>query len=289
MDSLAPEDVVRQVAALLDRRRIELARALLKSALANHPDHSGLLLQSAWTDYLADQNEEALTTVRQVLASEPSNESARVLYFELLVEKGQHRDAEHVIIELLREYPEASDYYGRYANLMLRTLNITKALQLAREGLRYEPDNTECLAAQAICELIERPGSASHGLQRLLVGHPKYIRTLLLVVVALEQRGDVRGAKQVAQELVLAQPNNERLVAIARDLKLKAHWSMLPLWPIQKWGWGASFGIWLFTIVASRALDKTHPEAASVFLGVMLTYVVYSWVWPPLLRRFFFK
>jgi tetratricopeptide (TPR) repeat protein len=285
METLAPDDVVRQVGALLERRRTDQARALLKPALANHPNHAALLLQSAWTDYLDDQNESALSAVRQVLVSEPSNESARVLYFELLVEEEQYREAERVIIELLHEYPEASDYYGRYANLMLRTLNIAKALQLAREGLKYDPDSAECLVAQATCELIEQPGGASHGLQRLLVGHPKFIRTLLLVAVALEQRGDVRGASRFAEELVRAQPNNEHLVAIARELKHKAHWSMLPLWPMQKWGWGASFGIWVLTIVASRALSKTNPVAAGIFIGVMLTYVVYSWVWPPLLRR----
>lgn len=285
MAALAPEDVIAQVAALLQRRRMDLARALLKPALANHPDHAGLLLQSAWTDYLDDENENALSTVRQVLVSEPSNDNARVLYFELLAEEGKHQEAERVVIELLREYPEAADYYGRYAQLMLRTLNVDKALRLAREGLKYDPDNTECLVAQATCELIERPGDASHGLQRLLVGHPQFIRTLLLVVVALEQRGDIRGASQVARELVGAQPDNERLVAVARELKIKAHWSLLPLWPIQKWGWGASFGIWLFTIVVSRTLGKANPAAAGVFVGVMLTYVVYSWVWPSLLRR----
>lgn len=286
MESLAPEEeVVRQVAALLERRRTDMARALLKPALANHPDHPDLLLQSAWIDYLDDDNQNALSAVKQVLVSEPSNESARVLYFELLVDEGQHQEAERVIIELLREYPETSNYYGYYANLMLRTLNTAKAAQLAHEGLKYDSDSTECLAAQAICQLIERPGSASHGLQQLIVGHPKLIRTLLLVVVALEQRGDARGAYRFAQELVRAQPDNEHLVAMARELKLKSHWSMLPLWPVQKWGWGASFGIWLFAIVVSRTLNKTYPTAAGVFMGVMLLYVVYSWVWPPLLRR----
>jgi hypothetical protein len=51
--------------------------------------------------------------------------------------------------------------------------------------LKYNPDSTECLAAQATCELIDRPDGASHGLQRLLVGHPKFTRTLLLVAAAL--------------------------------------------------------------------------------------------------------
>jgi tetratricopeptide (TPR) repeat protein len=285
MNAMAPDDVVRQVEALLQRRRTDLARSLLKRALANHPEHTALLLQSAWADYLDDNYDEALRLVRQVLLAEPTHAGARLLYFELLVEKEQHAEAERVIIELLREYPEDADYYGRYANLMLRSLNLTKALQLAREGLRQDPENVECLSAQATCEFIDDPHAASAGLQQLLVNHPQLIRTLVLVVVALDQRGDVRGARRVTQELVRAQPDNEHLVDLARQLKIKGHWSMLPLWPIQKWGWGASFGIWILAIVVSRALSKVNPAAAGVFIAVMLGYVAYSWVWPPLLRR----
>jgi tetratricopeptide (TPR) repeat protein len=285
MSSMAPDEVVRQVDALLQRRRTDLARSLLKPALASHPEHTSLLLQSAWADYLDDEYDESLRTVRQVLQSEPTHESARILYFELLVEKEQNAEAERVIIELLREYPEDADYYGRYANLMLRTLNFDKALQLAHEGLRHNPENVECLAAQATCEFIDDPHRASVGLRQLLVNHPQLIRTLVLVVVALDQRGDVQGAKQVAYELVRAQPDNEQLVDIARQLKIKGHWSMLPLWPIHKWGWGASFAIWILVIVISRALGKVNPAAAGVFVGVMLVYVLYSWVWPPLLRK----
>lgn len=285
MSAMAPEDVVRQVDALLQRRRTDLARSLLKPALASHPDHTALLLQAAWADYLDDNHEESLRQVRRVLVAEPSDESARLLYFELLVEKDQNAEAERVIIELLREYPEHASYYGRYANLMLRTLNLGKALPLAHEGLKYDPDNVECLAAQATCEFIEDPDKASRGLQQLLLRQPQLIRTLALVVVALDRRGDVRGAKEVAQEMVRAQPDNEHLVDLARQLKVKAHWSMLPLWPVQKWGWAASAGIWLLGIAGIRGLRQVSPAASGIFTLVILGYVVYSWVWPPLLRR----
>jgi tetratricopeptide (TPR) repeat protein len=285
MDILAPEHVVTQVDALLQRRRTDLARALLKPALASHPEHTALLLQSSWTEYLDDDHDEAMRVLQQVLLAEPSNESARLLQFELLVEKERYTEAERTIIELLREYPQDASYYGRYAQLMLRTLNLVKAKQLVHEGLKYEPDDVDCLAIQATCEFIERPDIDSPGLQQLIVKYPQLMRTLVLVVVALEQRGDARGALRVAKELIRAQPDNEHFVEIAQHLNLKTHWSMLPLWPMQKWGWGASFGIWLFVIVGSRALHKVNPTAAGIFTIAVIVYAVYSWVWPPLLRR----
>ena len=286
MEEIAPDHIARQVQALLERRRTTQARSLLKPALASHPDHMGLLLQAAWTDYLDDREDEALLTVRQVLLSEPANESARLLYFELLLEKGSNTEAEQAIIELLREFPEHAHYYGRYSRLMLNTLNVVKARQLAHEGLKYDPDNAECLAGRTICDFIERPdGEASHGLQQLLVRHPQSIQTLLLVVVALQQRGDLKNARRISRELVLAQPDNAHLVNLAREMKISTHWSMLPLWPLQRYGWGASVAMWLLAVFGLRAIGRTNPALGGVLSVIVLIYVVYSWTWPAILRR----
>lgn len=286
MEASTPQQVMHQVEVLLERRRTSQARALLKPALAAHPDHAGLLLQSAWTDYLEDRNDEALTTVRQVLLAEPKDQSARLLYFELVLERGDNAEAERAIIELLREYPEHAHYYGRYAQLMLKTLNIGKSQQLALEGLKYDPDNAECLGAQTLCDFVERPGSTtSQGLQQLLVRHPQSVRTLLLVVVALEQRGDRREALSIARALLRAQPDNEGLVDMVKQLKLATHWSMWPLWPVMRFGWTGSVAIWLFAVFGLNALRRSDPELAGMIGLVVLAYVAYSWIWPPILKR----
>lgn len=286
MQDKTPEQVVQQVEALLERRRTSQARALLKPALTEHPQHPGLLLHSAWADYLDDQYVDALATVRQVLLSEPKNEWARLLYFELLLQKEESAEAERVIIELLRENPEHAHYYGRYAQLMLRTLNVTKSRQLALEGLKYDPDSVECLAAQVVCDFIERPGNAaSQALQQLLVRHPQSAHTLLLIVIALEKRGDHSEALSIARELVRVQPDNEELVDLVRQLRIVTHWSMLPLWPLVRFGWGGSVAIWLIAAIGLSALRRSDPALAGTIGMVLLAYVAYSWIWPPLLRR----
>jgi tetratricopeptide (TPR) repeat protein len=283
---MTPEHVMQQVEALLQRRRVDQARALLKPALSEHPEHAGLLLQSAWTDYLDNRNDDALATVRQVLLSDPKDESGRLLYFELLLEREDNADAEQVIIELLRESPEHAHYYGRYAQLMLKTLNFDKSRQLALEGLKYDPDNAECLAAQTVCDFIERPGKAtSEGLRQLLIHHPQSARTLLLVVVSLEQRGQRREALKIAREVLRAQPDNEGVVGVVKQLRLVTHWSMWPLWPVIRFGWSGSVAIWLLAVFGLNALRRSDSELASTIGLVVFAYVVYSWVWPPLLKR----
>lgn len=286
MSNTLPQLLVAEVEALLERRRIAQAKARLKGALQDHPNHPVLLLQSAWADHLDDDPDGALATVRQVLLQVPENQSARLLLFELQVEKNNLRDAEQVIVELLRDYPEHAPYYARYAELMIRAMQLQKARALCEEGLKYDPHDAGCLGARALCDFIEQPSaSTSHSLQQLLVRHPQSTRTLVLILIALEDRGDFRGALRIAQELVRAQPDNAEFVRIASHLKATTHWSMLPLWPILRWGWAASIALWLVGAASVRIVGQSDPVAALMLAIFILVYVIYSWVWPPLLRR----
>jgi hypothetical protein len=104
----------------------------------------------------------------------------------------------------------------------------------------------------------------------------------------LIDHGKHREAYELTRELVLLDPANEHLAGLAHDLRRTSHWSMLPLWPMQKWGWAGSIGIWVLVLVILRSgvLDVTplagHEGAVTV---VVLVYVAYSWIWPPLLGK----
>lgn len=286
MDATDSNHVITQVDALLERRRLDQARALLKPALENQPDHLGLILQSAWLEFLDDSPDAAMQSVRHVLAAEPKNASARFLHFQLLTELEDYAEAERAIIGLLSDFPEEAQYYGRYADVMLRTLHFEKAQRLAREGLRYDPDDIACLTTQTICEFITHPMNRSNeGLRRLIVQYPQSTHTIRLVVIALVQRGDYSGAHRLSQELVGYSPESESIIELARTLKIENHWSMAPLWPLRRYGWGASAAIWLTGVLGTRALSEVDPTLAAVFVTAFLIYVVYSWLWPPLLRR----
>jgi tetratricopeptide (TPR) repeat protein len=281
-----PQLIVAEVEALLERRRTAQAKARLAEGLRHYPNHPDLLLQLGWADYMAGNNAAALATVRQVLAQDVESQSARLLLFELQLAGGDLGNAEHVIVHLLRDYPEHAPYYGRYAELLIRAILLPKARALAEEGLKYAPDDAGCLAARATCDFIEqRSGATSHSLQQLLVRHPQSIRTLALVLVALQDRGNHREALRIAQELVRAQPDNDEFARIAAELTATTHWSMLPLWPMLRWGWAASIALWLVVSASIRILGKSHPDAALVLAMCFLAYVIYSWVWPYFLRR----
>jgi len=285
-ESTSPDLIVAQVDALLARRRTDHARTLLKEALTAHPNHTGLLLQAAWADYFDDRHDEALRGVRQVLAAEPHDLPARLLYFELMIQTRNYVEAERTIIDVLRDCPEEAHCYGRYASLMLDTLKLAKARQLAEEGLKYDADDPECLAAITICDFIEqRKGARSVGLERMLANNPESLRTLALVIVALQERGKLREARRLSQELVRAQPDNSGIAEMARQLKIATHWSLIPLWPMQRFGWGGSVGLWVLAVIGIRAAGSASTGLGGVLAAVFFVYVVYSWTWPPLLKR----
>jgi predicted Zn-dependent protease len=269
----------------IERRRLRDAQRVLKEGLAHYPQDPDLLFHSAQVEWLDDDNAAAENTVRQALVVAPEHAPARQLLAGLLTEKGEFADAELLLLGLLKEYPEHADLYGRYARLMLRTLHLEKAEQLAHEGLRYDPENAECLLVIALSETARNGGRENEALKKLLGAHPESLSTVHALVVALVDSGRTDEAHRVAQGAMRADPANENLVALVRELRIQNHWTMKPLWPLQKWGWGASAGLWLGGMFVSSALQRAHSPLALPFALLWLAYAVYSWVWPPLLRR----
>ena len=269
----------------IERRRLDDARRVLKDGLAQHPQDPDLLFHSAQVEWLADRNQQAEDTVRQVLVVSPHHAPARQLLASVLIEKKEFADAELLLISLLRDYPESAELYGRYSQLMLRTLHLDKAEQLAQEGLRYDPDDSQCLMAAALCETARSGRRPNAELAKLLQAHPESMSSVHALVVALVDAGRIDEAHRLAQGALRADPANDHLVRLVRELRIQNHWSMKPLWPLQKWGWGASVALWVGAIVFIPAISRSAPEIATPVTLTWLGYCIYSWVWPPLIRR----
>jgi len=127
--------------------------------------------------------------------------------------------------------------------------------QLAREGLRYSPENDECLMAAALCETARSGARPNEGLAKLLQAHPESLSSVHALVVALVDAGRISEAHRIARSALRGDPANLHLVSLVRELHIQNHWSMKPLWPLQKWGWGASAAMWLGGIVVIRGLS----------------------------------
>jgi tetratricopeptide (TPR) repeat protein len=280
--------LLHQAHALIDRRRFAQARQILAAAALSHPDDPQLLYLTAFIDYSEGKLDDAEKTVQSVLLQNPEHYGGRTLRAELYEARNQYAQAELVWIELLRSYPEDANLYASYAELMMRTLHLDKAQRLMQEGLRLEPDHARCLYVAALLHIIQGRSSdpENEHLQRLVTQYPERIQTLLTLVVALNQRGDNQGALRVAQQLLRLRPDSPQFLNLVKELKFQTHWSLLPLYPMQRWGWAGAGVVTVIGIgVVNISKSQLTSNVATVIGVIWLAYVVYSWVWPQILRR----
>jgi len=285
--ALTHDALVERIQFLMERQRYDQARKMVGEGLANHPESQALLYYSAFLEWVDDRLDPALATTRQLLNIDPDHYGGRILLGRLLTEKKDLAGAEQVWIALLKEYPEDPDLYANYGDLMLAVLDVDKARRLAEEGLRHEPEHEHCLYVAAMARLIDGHGMGNNEqLATLVSRHPEHVRTDTTLAIALQEKGRTRDALHVSQQLLRAQPDNSGLLENVRILKAATHWSMLPLYPIQRWGWPAVFGLWaVFAFGLPRIAPGLPPGVVLSIQGLWILYVIYSWVWPSLLRK----
>jgi tetratricopeptide (TPR) repeat protein len=283
---LSARDYTVQVDGLIERGRYAQARMLIGEALSHYPQDSGLLFASARIDYDSDAADDARSTLQEILARDPDDYLARSLMVNVLQDAGDLPGAELLLIDLLREYPEAAFQYARYALLMYRTLHIDKAKALAREAYRLDPNNELALTTCLIGDIIDgRRGAEQAGLARLLQGHPESENTARMLITHLLARGRYRAAKRIAVELLKLYPNSREILALVVQLDALSHWSMLPLWPFNRWGAIGSAAFYVITLVVLNLVRSQAPLFSSVATYTLLGYCLYSWIYPPLLTR----
>ncbi len=289
MAALSAREYAQQLDALkglIERKRFAHARSLLSDAFAQYPEHSDLLYASALIDYLNDGNDVARATLHNLLARDPEHFRARSLLAAVNQDLGDMEQSEAVLLDLLKDYPEAAHLYARYAMLMYRTMHLDKAKALAREALRLDPEDELALTACMIGDMIEgRGGDEKQTLSALLVRHPESISTAHMLIRHLVSRGQYRAARRIGIELLKLDPASDEALALVVELETLSHWSRLPLWPLNRWGWAASAGLWVLTLLLINLAPRVAPGSGATVSFALLGYCVYSWLYPPLLKR----
>lgn len=271
---------------LIERKRYAQAGDVLGEALAQYPDDSDLLYCAGLVDYLSGKHDEARTVLLRVLSRAPEHYAARSLLASLYQESGELPAAEAMLLELLREYPESGHHYARYAMLMYRTQHIDKAQALAHEALRLDPDEELALIACMMGDLIAgRRSAEQERMSALMSRHPESLSTARMLIAHLVRRGKYRAAKRIAIELLKLHPDSPEILELVVELDALSHWSMLPLWPLSRWGLGATVGLWVLTVLVINGAGRIAPQAVGPLSAALIGYCVYSWIFPSLLKR----
>jgi predicted Zn-dependent protease len=245
-----------------------------------------LLLLAARIEGASGAAAEARRLVGEVLARDPRSWIGRLLHYHQLVEDKRHADAEHVILDLLREEPRNAALIVAYARLMLGVLRLEKARALVDEALRLAPESVDAQIVDTLLHVIAADDErASARLAELIHGEPEGLRVAWTAVLVLLASHRPREALEVARSVLRATPHDSDVVDTIVELRIQTHPLMRIYYPLQRYGWAGSAALWGVGVVGIRGLGSVSPAAGLIFGAVWLVYVVGSWVLPPLLRR----
>lgn len=284
---LTAADYRKRIDGLIERGRFHQAREELGQALAGFPEDGDLLYQAARIDAQSGELARARDTLLQVLAHAPKHLNARYFLVSVHEDLKEPAKAEAILLDLLHDYPELGPLYARYAMLMYRNLHVDKAKALAREAMRLDPNDEQALIACMMGDLIDgNLGAQQSKLAELLHNHPEDHATARLLISHLLEQGKYWSARRIAVELLRAEPHSKDALALVVNIDALAHWTVLPLWPFNRWGVPATIVFFLGTMLGLTQLRKyLSPETMSIINISLLSYVVYSWIYPPLLTR----
>ena len=280
-----------QIRRYLEMGRLVDARRLTGRFLALTPEDPEALLLAARVAVAQEQNEEGRARLADVLARAPGHREARLLLYEVELDADHFAEAEALVLALLRETPDHAALIASYARLMLRVYQLDKARALVNEALRRSPELPLAQTLDALLHIIHGDdASAGERLGRLMLQDPEAEHVAWTAMAVLETQNRPREAMEIGRQLLRTQPQNQALIAAIVALGVQAHWTMKPLWPVQRFGWGGSIGLWVVGVIGLKLLAGVVPDMVLGALAIIyFLYIVYSWVWPPLLRRWLMR
>ena len=281
-------DDVQKLFYLIELNRYEMAENMLGSALAKDPDNPDLQYISAIIDNETGRNYEAEETLKQILSKDPDYFQAKYLLTQVHIDKNEFTRAEQLLIDLIRDFPQEPQYFASYAHLMMQTINLDKAEKLAAEALRLDPEDPGALTTSILCSLSKGNNvKATDQFADLVRNYPDAEFSAHSLYIILVENKKYRSAMRIAQELLRNNPNDNDYLEMVKSLRVITHPAMLPLYPMQRWGWHASAVLWVIFVIAMRMAANYLPENQAFFIiYALLGYIAYSWIAPPVLKQF---
>ena len=258
----------------------EALAALARATPDEDPERYHLLRAEA--HLLAERPEAARDAAALGLAVEP--ESIPLLLVRSCCHErlGELAAAEESLLGALRQLPNEPALLCRYGRLVARGGQLDKARRLLAEARRVDPDSREAARLAMLLDYLAGDDrAAAEGGRRLLADDPEDSHGVAMLGLTLLERGDHGAAREVVVPAAALDP--ERLGGLAREARIRTHPLLWPLWPLQRFG---SVPVWFGAVGLILVTGRlASPRVSSILALTYLAWCVYSWVVPPLLRR----
>ncbi len=264
-----------------------------------HPERTLDELQGLWgdaaVDYRAylfrgaalhalDRNAEAVDVLKDGLAQHgPFLPMLHVLGSSLRAE-GRLPEAEAAFLQGLSLDPNEPDLLIGYAHVCLAAGQAEKASALVERAASYAPESAAVSAARAKVAFALGKDRDMHRHSTEALSHdPEDPGARALHGTSSMLTGDSRSGYKSFASAAASQPGDADLRAAAREAKLMNHPLMRPLRPFQRFN---PLVVWIgaVAIIYGLRIAGLAPLAFLFAIG-WFGFCIYSWVAPPLLRR----
>ncbi|HEY3556399.1 MAG TPA: tetratricopeptide repeat protein [Kribbella sp.] len=231
-----------------------------------------------------DRNAEAVDALQDALNRHgPFPPLLHVLGYALRAE-GKLAEAEAVFLQGLSLDPTDPDLLIGYARVCLFAGQAEKASALVERAAAQAPESVVVSAARAEVAFALGKDRDMHRHSVEALSHdPEDPSARALHGTASMLTGDTRAGYDSLRSAAAAQPGDEDLRTAAREAKLYNHPLMLPLRPFARVN---PLVVWVGAVAVIYGLRAAGLGFLSFgFAMIWLAFCVYSWVAPPLVRR----
>jgi Flp pilus assembly protein TadD len=231
-----------------------------------------------------DRNAEAVDVLRDGLGQHgPFLPMLHVLGSSLRSE-GRLPEAEAVFLQGLSLDPNEPDLLIGYAHVCLAAGQAQKASALVERAASHAPESAVVSAARAQVAFALGKDRDMHRHSTEALSHdPEDPGARALHGTASMLTGDPRSGYTSLASAAASQPGDADLRAAAREAKLVNHPLLLPLRPFARFN---PLVVWIGAVVIIYGLRAAGLAPLSfAFAMIWLAFCVYSWVAPPLVRR----
>jgi tetratricopeptide (TPR) repeat protein len=262
-------------------RATDALAALERAEPEDDPERFHLLRAEALL--LDDRVDEAAAASEDGLAVDPESIALLLVRAHCHELRGELAAAERRLLAALRQLPEEPSLLCRYGRLVARGGQLDKARRLLAEALRLEPDAPEAARLAFLIEHLAGDDRAAAATSRLLLANdPEDTQAVAMLGLSLLERGEHRAARAVMMPAAALEP--ERLGPLAREARLRTHPLMWPLWPVVRFG---GVAIWFVGVGAILVAGRIGDGGLALPVAIVyVSWCVYTWVAPPLLRRY---
>lgn len=203
---------------------------------------------------------------------------------DALRRSGRLQEAEAAYLEGLRHWPNEPDQLIGYARVCLEAGQADKAAALADRAAAQNPEHPALERIRTeIAFARGKHGDMHQHSTQALADDPDDVIARAWHGASASFAGDHDAAYRSLARAAANDPGNAPLLEAAREARMIRHPLMRPL---TLFGNVNPLVIWLGAIAVIAGLNAAAPQPAGAIAAVTwLVYCVYSWVVPPLLRR----